>query len=53
MNAFTSAPINEPSVAVVIASLGRPELARQAAALLEAQTSRPDMLLFSVASDAD
>lgn len=41
------------SVAVVVASLGRPELLLQMIALMERQTLRPDMLLFSVVSEAD
>ena len=41
------------SIAVVIASLGRPELLRQMKGLIEAQTRKPDMLLFSVVSDSD
>jgi len=41
------------SVAVVIASLGRPELLDQMRTLIAAQTRQPDMLLFSVVSDAD
>ena len=53
MNALTPIAPNEPSVAVVVASLGRPELVGQMKALMDAQTSRPDMLLFSLVSDAD
>lgn len=53
MNAFARDQGNGPSVAVVIASLGRPELVRQATVSMEAQTCRPDMLLFSVVGDAD
>lgn len=45
--------MREPSIAVVIASLGRPELIRQFKARMDAQTSAPDMLLFSVVSDSD
>jgi len=41
------------SVAVVIASLGRPELLQQMCDLMDAQTRRPDMLLFSVVSESD
>lgn len=53
MNALTPIAPNEPSVAVVVASLGRPELVGQMKALMDAQTSRPDMLLFSLVGDAD
>lgn len=53
MNALTYVPHGEPSVAVVVASLGRPELIGQMASLMKEQTSRPEMLLFSVVSDAD
>lgn len=53
MNALTYVPHEEPSVAVVVASLGRPELVGQMASLMKEQTSRPEMLLFSVVSDAD
>ncbi len=41
------------SVAVVVATLGRPELFGQMRALIAAQTVQPDMLLFSVVSGAD
>ncbi|GGC11229.1 glycosyl transferase [Novosphingobium endophyticum] len=53
MNALALAPIAEPTVAVVIASLGRPEMVGQMKMVMEAQTSRPDMLLFSVVDEAD
>lgn len=53
MNAFSPVEARQPSVAVVVASLGRPELIGQVTALMEAQTSKPDMLLFSVVGDAD
>lgn len=42
-----------PSVAVVIASLGRPELVEQMRVLMAGQTRQPDMLLYSVVSEAD
>ena len=41
------------SVAVVIASLGRPELIEQMRGLIAAQTRAPDMLLYSVVSEGD
>lgn len=41
------------SVAVVIASLGRPDLLQQMKSLIEAQTRQPEILLFSVVSDSD
>jgi hypothetical protein len=41
------------SVAVVIASLGRPDLLAQMRGLMDAQTRLPDMLLFSVVSEKD
>lgn len=53
MNTVSSIPICETSVAVVVASLGRPELISQIKVLMDAQTSMPDMLLFSVVSEAD
>lgn len=53
MNALAPIAPSEPSVAVAVASLGRPELVTQMKALMDAQTSRPDMLLFSVVSEAD
>jgi hypothetical protein len=53
MNAFAFPPRRELSVAVVVASLGRPELLDQVRSLMEAQTSKPDMLLFSVTGIAD
>ncbi|EHJ61774.1 glycosyl transferase group 1 [Novosphingobium pentaromativorans US6-1] len=40
-------------MAVVVASLGRPELIRQFCDLMARQTSSPDMLLFSVVGDDD
>lgn len=53
MNALAPITPDEPSVAVVVASLGRPELVGQMKTLMEAQTSAPDMLLFSLVSEAD
>lgn len=53
MNALAPISPDAPSVAVVVASLGRPELVAQMKALMETQTSRPDMLLFSLVSEAD
>ncbi|HKT85065.1 MAG TPA: glycosyltransferase family 2 protein [Novosphingobium sp.] len=53
MNALAPIVPEEPSVAVVVASLGRPELVGQMKALMEIQTRRPDMLLFSLVSEAD
>lgn len=41
------------SVAVAVASLGRPELVAQMRELMAGQTMAPAMLLFSVVSDAD
>lgn len=41
------------TVAVVIASLGRPELIQQMCDLMARQTRQPDLLLFSVVSEAD
>ena len=41
------------SVAVVIASLGRPDLLAQMRSLIAAQTRQPEILLFSVVSAAD
>lgn len=41
------------SVAVVIASLGRPELIRQMCNLMARQTRQPDILMFSVVSETD
>lgn len=41
------------SVAVVIASLGRPESLAQMRALIAGQTRQPEILLFSVVSEAD
>ncbi len=41
------------SVAVVIASLGRPELITQMCTLMERQTRQPDFLLFSVVNESD
>jgi hypothetical protein len=41
------------SVAVVIASLGRPDLLAQMRDLIAAQTRQPEILLFSVVSAAD
>ena len=46
-------PAERLSVAVVIASLGRPELINQMRELIAEQTTAPDMLLFSVVSEAD
>ncbi|MDF2640490.1 MAG: glycosyl transferase [Novosphingobium lindaniclasticum] len=40
-------------VAVVVASLGRPQLVAQMHHLMQEQTCRPDLLVFSVVSDAD
>ncbi len=40
-------------LAVVVASLGRPELVAQMQQLIEDQTQRPDLLLFSTVSPAD
>jgi len=48
--------VTEPdtlSIAVVIASLGRPELLMQICHLMERQTLQPDLLLFSVVSESD
>jgi GT2 family glycosyltransferase len=53
MNAFSQDPIRPPTVAVVVASLGRPELIGQMTSLMETQTSPPELLLFSVVSEAD
>lgn len=41
------------SVAVAIASLGRPELVAQMRELMAQQTLKPDILVFSVVSEAD
>lgn len=41
------------TVAVVIASLGRPELIQQMCDVMARQTRQPDLLLFSVVSEAD
>jgi len=41
------------SVAVVVASLGRPELITQMSGLMAGQTRQPDILLFSIVSEAD
>jgi len=41
------------SVAVVIASLGRPDLLSQMRSLIAGQTRTPEVLLFSVVSEAD
>ena len=41
------------TVAVVIASLGRPDLLSQMRALIAAQTRQPEILLFSVVGEAD
>lgn len=53
MNAYAGALEKDLSVAVVIASLGRPELVTQVLSLIEGQTCAPDILLFSVVSDDD
>lgn len=42
-----------PTVAVVVASLGRPELIGQVQAAMERQTAPPDFLLFSVTGPGD
>lgn len=44
---------DELTVAVVIASLGRPELLNQIRELMAMQSRKPDMLLYSVVSEAD
>lgn len=41
------------SVAVVVATLGRPQLVEQMHRLMSEQTCPPDLLVFSVVSDAD
>jgi len=53
MNVYVESLQKELSVAVVVASLGRPELVEQMMNLMSAQTCAPDLLLFSVVSDAD
>ncbi|SLJ95884.1 glycosyltransferase family 2 protein [Novosphingobium mathurense] len=53
MTACDQIPALEPSVAVIVASLGRPDLVHQFQDLMARQTSSPDMLLFSVVSAAD
>jgi glycosyltransferase involved in cell wall biosynthesis len=53
MNACVDPIVEDLSVVVVIASLGRPELITQMCALMEQQSRAPDLLLFSVVSDAD
>lgn len=53
MHAPIAVSTYELSVAVVVASLGRPELIGQFRTFMNAQTSAPDMLLFSVVSDDD
>ncbi|CCA94059.1 glycosyltransferase family 2 protein [Novosphingobium sp. PP1Y] len=53
MTAYDQIPALQPSVAVVVASLGRPDLIRQFQILMERQTSSPDILMFSVVSAAD
>ncbi|MCJ2179788.1 glycosyltransferase family 2 protein [Novosphingobium album (ex Hu et al. 2023)] len=42
-----------PSVAVVIASLGRPDLIKDIIARMELQTRKPDILLFSTVTPQD
>lgn len=53
MNALSDLAARQLSVAVVVASLGRPELISQMCMLMDEQTQAPDVLLFSVVSDAD
>lgn len=42
-----------PSVAVVIATLGRPDLVQRIIDGMAAQSRRPDLLVFSICSDSD
>lgn len=53
MNACVDPIVKDLSIAVVIASLGRPELITQMQRLMHTQSRAPDILLFSVVSDAD
>ncbi|HUD90658.1 glycosyltransferase family A protein [Sphingobium sp.] len=53
MNAHAGPVGTDLSVAVVVASLGRPDLVSQIRSQIENQTHRPDILLFSVVDDAD
>lgn len=41
------------TIAVVVASLGRPELVSQMVSLMAQQTEQPDALVFSVVNDSD